>query len=67
MKVHGSMEQFLAEVLDVLRTVEWAGDFCDEPACPMCLVREFKGSHSPDCRLKDVETELVARMHKHAE
>lgn len=38
------------ELLELLRSVEWSGDFCDEPACPLCLGREWKG-HSKECRL----------------
>ncbi len=34
----------------MLKEVEYAGDFCDEAACPECLCRYFKG-HSKDCRL----------------
>jgi hypothetical protein len=40
----------LNAALEVLRDVEWSGDFCDDPACPVCLGRSFRG-HAPDCRL----------------
>jgi len=35
----------------LLRRVEWAGDFCDDPACPVCLCRAYKGIHTKDCAL----------------
>lgn len=39
--------------IEVLRSVEWSGDFCDDPACPYCLHRAFKG-HAKDCLLAEL-------------
>ena len=34
----------------ILKSIEWAGDFCDEAACPLCLARHFK-KHDVTCLL----------------
>ena len=42
----------IEKLRELLASVEWAGDFADDPACPICLSRRFKG-HAEDCRLKE--------------
>ena len=38
------------DLLAALRITEYAGDFCDEPACPSCLHRYFQ-KHSSECEI----------------
>lgn len=38
-------------IREVLRRVEWEGDFCDGPSCPVCLRAPWKG-HTKSCALK---------------
>lgn len=42
------MLERIAELESALQEVEFAGDFCDEAACSVCLHRYFKG-HASDC------------------
>jgi hypothetical protein len=48
--------EWLDEAWEVLKRVEWQGDFCDEPACPYCLGR--RREHANDCRLAALLKEL---------
>lgn len=51
---HEDIEWLLARVRQLeaaLRFTEFAGDFCDEAACPVCLGRYFQG-HSGECSIR---------------
>lgn len=41
----------LALARNALEVAEWAGDFCDDAACPVCLCRAFKQRHGEGCIL----------------
>lgn len=47
----GHLLSLIDDLTAVVRACEHAGEFCDEPACPVCLSRYFK-NHSNECALK---------------
>lgn len=44
------MTDLITRAREILKRVEWNGDFCDGPACPECLGAPWNG-HSEDCAL----------------
>jgi len=48
----------IKRIVKLLKGIEWSSDFCDEPACPYCLNRRWRG-HTPDCELEQALAALI--------
>ena len=42
--------ELVRRMVEVLKAIQWSGDFCDDPACPECMTRYWR-PHHPECVL----------------